>query len=74
LYARVYARAPSADEWPAAHSFLDRQTQRLEARAQSGVPLLLPHPHPRFLDPARAAAFVDLCHALLNSHKFLFVD
>lgn len=74
LYARVYARAPSADEWPAAHSFLDRQTQRLEARAQSGVPLLLPHPHPRFLDPARAAAFVDLCHALLNSNEFLFVD
>jgi hypothetical protein len=29
---------------------------------------------PRFLDPARASAVVDLCHALLNSNEFLYVD
>jgi hypothetical protein len=26
------------------------------------------------LEPARAAAFVDLCHALLNANEFMFVD
>jgi len=74
LYARVHARPPTADEWPAADSFLERQTQLLKSRPSQGRPLVLPQPHPRFLDPERAAAVVDLCHALLNSNEFLFVD
>jgi len=26
------------------------------------------------MDPAHVAAFVDLCHALLNSNEFLYVN
>jgi len=29
---------------------------------------------PAGMDPARAAAFVDFCHTLLNSNEFLYVN
>jgi hypothetical protein len=74
LYPRVLGRAPDADELPAAVSFFDRQTLFLGDRSRTGEPLLLPQGMPKFLDPARAAAVVDLCHALLNSNEFLYVD
>jgi hypothetical protein len=74
LYPRVLGRAPDADELPAAASFLDRQALLLGERARAGERLLLPQGMPKFLEPARAAAVVDLCHALLNSNEFLYVD
>jgi len=74
LFPRVLGRSPDADELPAVGSFLDRQTLLLGERARSGERLLLPQGMPKFLDPARAAAVVDLCHSLLNSNEFLYVD
>jgi hypothetical protein len=74
LYPRALGRSPDADELPAAISFLDRQTLLLAERGRTGAPLLLPQGMPKFLDPARASAVVDLCHALLNSNEFLYVD
>lgn len=74
LYARVLGRAPDTDELPATASFLERQTLLLAARAHAGERLLLPGGMPKFLDPARGAAVVDLCHAILNANEFLFVD
>jgi len=74
LYPLALGRSPDADELPAAISFLDRQTLLLAERGRTGAPLLLPQGMPKFLDPARAAAVVDLCHALLNSNEFLYVD
>ena len=34
----------------------------------------LPHPYPKFLAPERAAAIVDLCHALFNTNEFVYLD
>ena len=36
--------------------------------------LALPEPRPSSLAPARQAAIVDFCHALVNSNEFLYVD
>ncbi len=36
--------------------------------------VLLPDNLPPGTDPARAAAFVDFCHALLNSNEFMYVN
>ena len=34
----------------------------------------LPANLPAGTDPARAAAFVDLCHMLLDSNEFLYIN
>ena len=34
----------------------------------------LPDPMPDGVEPARAAAVVDFCHALMNSAEFLYVE
>jgi len=34
----------------------------------------LPTNLPQGVDPARAAAFVDLCHMLMDSNEFLYIN
>jgi hypothetical protein len=73
-FRRVFARLPDADERAMVARFLDRQRQ---ARQQEGRPaeeLALPQPCPPALAPAEAAAWVDLCLALLNASEFMYVD
>ena len=44
--------------------------ERLARNEKPPVPAELPVG----MDPARAAAFVDFCHTLLNSNEFLYVN
>jgi hypothetical protein len=71
----TYGRAPSAEEQKLATDFLTRQmpimAQRL-AGAKTKPPL--PNNMPAGMDPARAAALVDLSHMLLDSNQFLYIN
>jgi hypothetical protein len=70
----AYSRLPSDEERSGALQFLAAQGERIYA-AETNVPTSsLPQPCPSCLEPHRAAAYVDLCHALMNSTELLFVD
>ena len=73
-YRLVLSRQPGADERVAVLEFLTKQaslhTGRLARNENPPVPAGLP----AGIDPARAAAFVDFCHTLLNSNEFLYVN
>jgi hypothetical protein len=56
----VYARAATVDERKEALAFLDRQSAMLGARMSQ--------------EDARKAALTDLCHMLVNSNEFLYVN
>jgi hypothetical protein len=71
----AYGRAASAEEQKMAGDFLAKQTPIMAARLTSNdakppVPANLP----AGVDQARAAAFVDLCHMLLDSNEFLYIN
>jgi hypothetical protein len=54
--------------------FLDRQSALLaEGLARNEKPPV-PEALPAGMEPARAAAFVDFCHALINSNEFLYAN
>jgi hypothetical protein len=72
-YETVYGRPPAEDEIVAANAFIDRQAKTIADRGDVKKDLL-PVPETTKVAPPRAAAFVDFCHALLNSNEFLFVD
>jgi len=72
-YREAYGRPASVDEIAAAEAFVAEQARRIEAAGTFG-PALLPDPAPTEMAPATAAAIVDLCHAILNSTEFLYVD
>jgi hypothetical protein len=71
----TYGRAPSAEEQKLAAEFLAKQmpimTQRL-TDAKTKPPL--PNNMPPGMDPARAAALVDLSQMLLDSNQFLYIN
>jgi len=72
----AYGRQASADEQKIAEDFLAKQVpimaQRLAEDEKTKPPL--PANLPAGVDPARAAAFVDLCHTLLDSNEFLYIN
>ena len=61
---------------PDAAAFLDTQTLILTARMSSSETAKPPVPEniPQGVQPARAAAFVDLCQMLLASNEFLYIN
>jgi Protein of unknown function (DUF1549)/Protein of unknown function (DUF1553) len=70
----AYGRSPTDDEFNSARQFLMMQADRIYTD-ESNVPTSSqPQPCPSCLEPQKAAAYVDLCHALMNSTEFLFVD
>jgi hypothetical protein len=70
----VYSRSPTDDELTAARQFLVSQAEQIYA-SETDIPTSSqPAPCPSCLEPHKAAAYVDLCHALMNSTEFLFVD
>src|SRR5438132_159811 len=69
----VYSRPASNEERKDAAEFLERQTRILEMRLAKSEKLVVPDGLPPGVDPARAAALVDLCHMLVNSNEFLYV-
>jgi hypothetical protein len=72
----TYGRSPSAEEQKIAADFLARQipimTKRLAADAKAEPPM--PANMPAGIDPARAAALVDLSQMLLDSNEFLYIN
>jgi hypothetical protein len=73
-YRLVHSRAPSGGERAAIVEFLQSQTGILREQLARNEKVYLPDSVPPGLDPAHAAAFVDLCHALLNSNEFLYLN
>jgi hypothetical protein len=73
-YRLALSRLPNADERATILDFLRQQTtlhaERLARNEKPPIPAELP----AGVDPARAAAFVDFCHTLLNSNEFLYVN
>ena len=73
-YRLALSRPPAAAERDAVLDFLDRQSSLLaEALARNEKPPM-PEALPAGMKPARAAAFVDFCHALINSNEFLYAN
>jgi Protein of unknown function (DUF1553)/Protein of unknown function (DUF1549) len=71
----AYGRAASPDEQRIAEDFLAKQTPVMMARlAGNDAKPPLPANLPPGIDQARAAAFVDLCHMLLDSNEFLYIN
>ncbi len=79
-YRLSWSRPATADEVQLGVRFLSRQAQRLlESRtaprvARSGDPVVARSPDRATTGGARAEAFADLCHALLNTNELLYVD
>ena len=70
----VYGRPATSDELTASRQFLAAQAEQ-NYSTETDIPTTSqPHPGPPCLEPHKAAAYVDFCHALLNSTEFLFVD
>jgi hypothetical protein len=67
-------RPPTSAEASLAQRFLQEQAQRIYEQEPDVPTASQPEPMPPCLEPHRAAAYVDLCHALLNATEFLFVD
>ena len=70
-YRLVYSRAASDEEKRIAGEFFTRHQPILEARK---APLTVPDKLPDGIKPIEAAVLVDLCHALLNSNEFLYIN
>jgi hypothetical protein len=73
-YRFVHHRAPNTDERTAILDFLGKQTALLRDHAAAQGKLHLPASLPEGMEPAQAAAVVDLCHALLNSNEFVYLN
>jgi hypothetical protein len=70
----AYGRPASDEEVELARQFLADQAQRIYQHDRETPATAFPVPCPSCLEPQYAGAFVDMCHALLNSSEFLFVD
>jgi hypothetical protein len=73
-YRLSFARAPDSAELQTVSQFLEKQSSLIAERLRRGEKVLLPDRLPAGMEPARAAAFVDFCHALLTSNEFLYIN
>jgi hypothetical protein len=72
----AYGRQATAEEQMSAKAFLEKQVPILAARLAEteGAKLPMPMKIPEGMDPARAAALVDLCQMLFASNEFLYIN
>jgi len=70
----AYGRAATAEEQRVAAEFLSKQVPIMDARLKGGKAPPLPDKIPDGMEPARAAAFVDLCQTLFGSNEFLYIN
>jgi hypothetical protein len=71
-YRLALSRPPAAAEREAVLDFLDRQSSLLAGALARNEKPPMPEALPAGMQPARAAAFVDFCHVLMNSNEFLY--
>ena len=72
-YRFVLSRDPRPAEVDRDRAFLSSQADLLRGQAEAGQPLARPNFVPEGMAPAMAAAWVDLCRAMLNRNEFLYV-
>jgi hypothetical protein len=73
-YRLALSRAPKPAESQSILDFLDHQSGLIAERLAKNDKVPLPDVVPQGMPPARAAAFVDLCHTLLNSNEFIYMN
>ena len=73
-FKNAYGRGASADELKEAAFFLDKQTAIMAKRLAANDKPAMPLKTVDGMDPARAAAFVDLCQMLFASNEFLYIN
>lgn len=69
-----FGRSATDSEVRLLQDFLRRQEQLLQREGRAPENLRLPIPRPPSIPAARAAAWTDLCAALINSSAFLYID
>jgi len=70
----AFGRKPTPDERKSADTFLQRQVPIMSTRLLGLIKPPVPSNLPPGIAPARAAAMVDLCHMLLDSNEFLYMN
>jgi hypothetical protein len=74
-YRLAYSRRPDVPEEARALKFMERHRDIVNKRFVEGGKLAFPAPPlPSGVDPADGAVLVDLCHMLLNSNEFVYVN
>jgi hypothetical protein len=73
-YRLTFSRTPSESERKTALQFLNRQSAILAERMATDDKTPLPDNLPQGVEKPSAAALVDLCHALLNSNEFVYLN
>jgi hypothetical protein len=73
-YRLTFSRTPTEAERKSALEFLTRQSAILSERLTTDEKTPLPDNLPPGVEKAPAAALVDLCHALLNSNEFVYLN
>jgi len=73
-YCLAFSRAPKPEESKSILEFLDQQSGLIAERMAKSDKVPMPDAVPEGMPPARAAAFVDVCHALLNSNEFIYMN
>jgi hypothetical protein len=71
-YRLAFGRHVSGDESRLIGRFLDSQIAAENETSSAGGPLALPAPALEGMKAAEGAAFVDLCHVLMNSDEFVY--
>jgi hypothetical protein len=74
LYQLLYARAPDPYEKDTLLTFLNKQEKTISEQKAAGKPISAPagFTETAQLSATRAAAFVDLVHAMANSNEFTY--
>lgn len=73
-YELAFSRKPKPEECVIVKEFLARQKEIIAERETKSEPLALPAKNPDKLAKKDGAALVDLCHMLLNSNEFVYVN
>jgi hypothetical protein len=73
-YRLLLSRAPKPEESKSILDFLNEQSALLADRLAKGYKVPMPDAVPQGMPAARAAAFVDLCHTLMNSNEFIYMN
>jgi hypothetical protein len=73
-YRLTFSRMPTEAERTTALEFLNRQSAILAERMVTDDKTPLPDNLPQGVEKVKAAALVDLCHALLNSNEFVYLN
>jgi hypothetical protein len=70
----AFGRPPTREERETVIRFIKDERAAFRERITQGLPVASAAGGPDPFDPAESAAWVDLCHVLLNSNEFAYVD